>query len=89
MADPIRVDEWLKALAELENRSAEGFTSEELAAATGVSVKTALARMRALIKAGRLRHAGRRRCVGVDGRPNFTPVYQMVQGGHDKARRDD
>jgi len=81
MAEPIKVDEWLAALEALESRSVEGFSTEELAEATGVSVKTTLSRMKALVRAGRLRYAGGRRCVGIDGRSKTTPVYQLVQEG--------
>lgn len=87
MASTIRMDEWAKALEELESRSAEGFTTEEMSEATGYSVKTTLLRIAALMRAGKLRMAGARTGRGINGRLKHTPVYQLVQEANgDKPR---
>jgi hypothetical protein len=81
VASPIRVDEWQAALEVLASRSADGFTSKELAEATGLSLTTTRIKIGQLLRSGRARLSGHRMGHSIAGRIVYIPVYQLVQEG--------
>ena len=57
----------------------------EIRAALNVSEQKARDIVREAQEAGRAEFAGRRRGVGIDGRPRYTPVCRMVVGVIDRG----
>ena len=74
----------LKALrayaASIGTKSEKGMTTDEIRQALGiVSVNTARARMKDMIKAKTLRHAGFRATESISGAKIRVPVYEVVK----------
>lgn len=76
----IHSDEWLAELERLSGESADGMSSEEVAGVMGCSVKTALTRLRKLLRAGRVA-IGYRVEPNMIGRVCRVPVYRLVKNG--------
>jgi hypothetical protein len=79
--ESITLDEWYKALEEIQQRpGAKGFTSSDVSDASGCSQSLARQRIRSLILAGRAKHVGMRGSKRIDGRPTTIPVYALTKG---------
>lgn len=74
-------DEWL---AELERvgigKDADGMTTDEMARATGRSLKWVRDSVRELLRAGRWEQAGTKTIARIDGRPTSVTAYRPVEG---------
>jgi len=75
----IRVDEWQAALAALTAKSADGFTTAEMADNTGHTVTWAQTKLREAVRKGFVVYAGTRETTRVDGKPCKVPVYRAVK----------
>lgn len=73
-SEAIRQDEWLAELARLSARNDSGSTTEELAAAAGVSTRTMGKRLREAHRRGWVKR-GRRVEESLDGKMQPRPVY--------------
>lgn len=87
MAEPIRIDEWLRALEELQARQVEGFSTADLVVATGLSSKTVQEKLKALVASGRVVYVGTRTGQSINGRVTQIPVYRMVEEAKDVTGR--
>jgi len=77
MADKIGVEEWLAELQRVSGRSDDGLTSAEGAEKMGLSVRTTLLKIKKAYDMGWVK-VGKRKTMTLDGRPDYTPVYQVV-----------
>ena len=82
----ITVDAWLTELAKLGKKSAEGFTTEEVAEQQGRSVTWVGARMRKAFRAGLVEMAGTREDIRRDGKPYWIPVYRVTPAWGSKKK---
>ena len=76
----ITIDEWFAALEAASQRSAEGWTTRELAREWGVGMDTTRRRLREMIDAGRVRMSGVRYETSINGRRTPKAVFQIVEG---------
>lgn len=74
----ITVDAWLAELSKLGRKSAEGFTTEEVAEAQGKSVTWVRQQVKKAFRSGLVEMAGTRDDVRIDGRPCQIPVYRVT-----------
>lgn len=76
----ITVDEWAKALEEAYGRGAtpSGFTSAEIAAATGHSATFVRMKLGQLIALGVARLQGHKRITCINGRSAHVPCYSLI-----------
>jgi len=72
----VNFDEVLKEISKL-SRQVEGFTTQEMADNTGLTVKICREKLRVLVMAGVAYCSGRRTTQSMDGRPCHIPVYRM------------
>lgn len=72
-------EEWLAELLKAERTGAEGFSVRDLQAQLGCSNRVALETLRKWMNDGRVRHAGSRPSTALNGKPCWTPVYQVVK----------
>ena len=75
----IRVDEWQAALAALTAKSAEGFTTAEMAEQSGRGVPWAQTKLREAVRKGLVECNGTKESFRMDGKPCRTPVYRLVK----------
>jgi len=73
----VNFDEVLKEISKLSRQKREGFTTQEMADNTGLTVKICREKLRVLIMAGVAYYNGRRTTKTMDGRPCHIPVYRM------------
>lgn len=71
--DELRVE--LENLRKIQNPN--GFSSEEFREALGVSRWVAQQHLKALVKAQKIKFAGRRADTRIDGQSSMTPVYTL------------
>lgn len=74
----IHVDEWLKELEALSQRSDDGHTVAEIAENTGMTERQVRQRLKDASKMGRLR-VGRRSSTAIDGKGTLVPVYTITK----------
>jgi hypothetical protein len=82
MPKKITADEVLAELARIEmeyDEGPRGFTTDEASELWGTSMATTRLKIRRLIKEGKVRHAGPRKIIGIDGKRKEAPVYQVVR----------
>lgn len=77
----ITLEEWLGELRKFDKEGAKGFSVRELQKVMQVSDRTARARLREWIEEGRVRFAGQRRGMSIEGKACVTPVYEVVKKG--------
>ena len=64
--------------AAMQVHDADGLLMEEISEALGLSIHTTRARVRTLVNAGVMEHAGHRMGHRVDGVAKRSPVYRLV-----------
>lgn len=75
----ITESEWVKEWQRLSRRKVDGHTTRELAAIWGLCLRVTRERLRDLCESGMARMVGHRSETRMDGRPNQTPVYKLVE----------
>lgn len=75
----IKENEWLEEIDRLSRRHTDGWTTDEMAAATGLSRETVRARLKQGMLLGIIAHAGFRSGLSIDGKGTRTPVYRRIK----------
>lgn len=69
----------LGEIEKLSSKSPDGFTTQEMIAVTGHGEDWCRQRIKALMRAGKLKFNGNRRITRIDGLPGFSPVYKFIK----------
>lgn len=78
MSKTITHEDWLTALLAAQAKNDKGWSSQEWARHMGVSVKTALERIRLASRKGWV-VVGKRSITSLDGRQTYAPVYTIKE----------